>query len=265
VTTGLILAPLSAPPLELYEYPLIIAVGILSGFINTVAGGGSLITLPLLIFLFDLPGSVANATNRIAILAQSSLATAGFRSKGIKLPTPYIYYLAGAAVAGGFIGANLAIAISDQLFNRILAVIMIVVVILTVRNGNRNVVIGNENLSLPARIFGVFAFLFIGMYGGFLQAGIGFVIIALFNGFHRFSLTVTNFIKVFLIMLLTIVAVVVFAVAGEIRWEYGIMLAIGQGIGGWYASRWSVSKDEKWIKAVIVVMVVVMAVKLWFF
>lgn len=251
--------------MELYHYPIIIAVGILSGFINTVAGGGSLITLPLLIFLFDLPGSVANATNRIAILAQSGLATAGFRSKGVVLPTPYIYYLAVAAIIGGFIGARLAIAISDQLFNRILAVIMVVIVILTVRNGNRNIAVGNEKLSITHQVIGTIAFLLIGMYGGFLQAGIGFVIIALFNGFHHFNLIVTNYIKVFLILALTIVAVIVFAIAGEIRWQYGILLAVGQGIGGWYASRWSVAKGEIWIKRILVLMVIVMAIKLWFF
>src|SRR5690606_2204474 len=251
--------------MELYHYPIIIAVGILSGFINTVAGGGSLITLPLLIFLFDLPGSVANATNRIAILAQSGLATAGFRSKGVALPTPYIYYLAVAGIIGGFIGARLAIAISDQLFNRILAVIMVIIVVLTVRNNNQNIKVGTERLSITHQVIGAVAFVLIGIYGGFLQAGIGFVIIALFNGFHRFNLVVTNYIKVFLLLALTIVAVTVFALAGEIRWEYGILLAIGQGIGGWYSSRWSVAKGEKWIKRILVVMVIVMAIKLWFF
>lgn len=251
--------------MELYHYPIIIAVGILSGFINTLAGGGSLITLPLLIFLFDLPGSVANATNRIAVLAQSALATAGFRSKGVALPTPYIYYLTVAALIGGFLGARMAIAISDQLFNRILAVTMVVIVILTVRNGNKNIAVGNEKLSITHQIIGIIAFVLIGMYGGFLQAGIGFVIIALFNGFHHFNLVVTNYIKVFLILALTIVSVIVFALAGEIRWEYGILLAVGQGIGGWYSSRWSVTKGEKWIKRILVVMVIVMAVKLWFF
>lgn len=251
--------------MEFYHYPIIIAVGILSGFINTLAGGGSLITLPLLIFLFDLPGSVANATNRIAVLAQSGLATAGFRSKGVVLPTPYVYYLAGAAVVGGLIGANLAIAISDQLFNRILAVMMVVIVVLTVRNHNRTQAAGNENLSLTSKIIGTIAFLFIGIYGGFLQAGIGFFLIALFNGFHRFNLVVTNYIKVFLVLLLGMVSVTVFAFAGEIRWEYGILLAVGQGIGGWYSSRWSVTRGEKWVKRVLVVMVIVMAVKLWFF
>lgn len=250
--------------MELYQYPLIIAVGILSGFINTVAGGGSLITLPFLIFI-GLPGSEANATNRVAVFTQAAFATAGFQSKGIRLPVPYIYYLAASALLGGYIGAKLAVDISDQLFNRVLAVIMIVIVILTVRDKGQRKINDTENLSLKSRIAGVVAFLFVGVYGGFLQAGMGFVIIALFTALNRFNLVKTNFIKVFLTMAMSIVSLVVFAIEGEVRWEYGIMLAIGFGIGGWYASRWSASKGEKWIKVIIVVMVVVMAVKLWFF
>ena len=142
---------------------------------------------------------------------------------------------------------------------------MVVIVLLTLRNNNRTHAAGNENLSLTSKIIGTIAFLFIGIYGGFLQAGIGFFLIALFNGFHRFNLVVTNYIKVFLVLLLGMVSVTVFAFAGEIRWEYGILLAVGQGIGGWYSSRWSVTRGEKWVKRVLVVMVIVMAVKLWFF
>lgn len=250
--------------MELYQYPLIVAVGILSGFINTVAGGGSLIALPFLIFI-GLPGSEANATNRVAVFTQAAFATAGFQSKGIRLPVPYIYYLAVSAVVGGYIGAKLAVDISDQLFNRVLAVIMIVIVLLTIRDRGQGKINGAENLTVKSKIAGVIAFLFVGLYGGFLQAGMGFVIIALFTGLNRFNLVKTNFIKVFLTMLMSVVSLVVFAIEGAVRWEYGILLAIGFGIGGWYASRWSVDKGEKWIKRILLVAVIGLAIKLWFF
>lgn len=250
--------------MELYEYPLIVAVGLLSGFINTLAGGGSLITLPLLIFM-GLPGSEANATNRIAVFSQASFATAGFRSKGVKLPVPYIYYLAASAIIGGYIGAKLAVDISDQLFNRFLAVIMIVIVVMTVRDRGRRQIANGENMTPKSMIIGTIAFLFIGIYGGFLQAGMGFVIIALFTGLNKFNLVKTNFIKVLLTLLMSAVSLIVFIIDDEVRWQYGIMLAVGYGIGGWYASRWSVDRGEKWIKRVLVVAVLVLAIKLWFF
>jgi hypothetical protein len=250
--------------LELYHYPIIIVVGILSGFLNTVAGGGSLITLPILIFM-DLPSTVANGTNRVAILAQSTFATAGFRSKGMNLPIPYAYYLAGVSLVGAFLGVRLAVDITDHVFNRILAVIMVVVVLLSVREQARNKSVQEEILSLKSKVAGVLFFFFLGIYGGFLQAGIGFMIIAIVTWLHRFSLVKTNYIKVFVVMLLTVVAVIYFAIEDKIRWEYGIMLAAGQGIGGWYASRWSVEKGEKWIKRILVVSVIGLAIKLWFF
>src|SRR5690606_30554375 len=166
-----------------------------------------------------LPGSEANATNRVAVFTQASFATAGFRSKGIRLPVPYIYYLAASAAVGGYLGAKLAVDISDQLFNRVLAVIMVVIVLLTGRDRGRAQIANGENLSLKSRIVGVIAFLLVGLYGGFLQAGMGFVIIALFTGLNRFDLVKTNFIKVFLTMVMSIVSLIVFAIEGEVRWQ----------------------------------------------
>jgi uncharacterized protein len=235
-----------------------------SGFLNTVAGGGSLITLPILIFL-GLPGAVANGTNRVAVLSQSFFAVGGFRSKGIGLPVPYAYYLAAVSLSGAFIGARLAVDIADQAFNRILAVVMVIIVLVTVRDQRRTKSDGDENMTRKRQIAGIVFFFFVGIYGGFLQAGIGFMMIALMSWLHRFGMAKTNYIKVFVVMLLTVVAVIVFAMEDKIRWEYGIILAVGQGIGGWYASRWSVDKGEKWVKRILVISVVGMAIKLWFF
>lgn len=250
--------------MELYYYPIVILVGILSGFLNTVAGGGSLITLPVLIFL-GLPGTVANGTNRVAVFSQSIFALGGFHSKGMRLPVPYVYYLGLLSLAGSFIGAELAVSIADQAFNRILAVIMVIVVVLTVRDQTRAQSFTKEELGTKRKVAGAFFFFLIGIYGGFLQAGIGFMIIAIMSWLHRFGLAKINYIKVFVVMLLTTVAIIVFVMEDKIKWEYGIVLAVGQGIGGWYASRWSVDKGEKWIKRILVVSVVGMAIKLWFF
>ena len=117
-----------------WHYPLLILVGFFAGIINTMAGGGSLLTLPLLIFL-GLPSAVANGTNRIAIFMSSLSATAGFRSKGIS-NYPFNAYLGFAGLFGALIGAQIAIDIRGELFNKILAVIMIVVVLLIVFKPN---------------------------------------------------------------------------------------------------------------------------------
>jgi uncharacterized membrane protein YfcA len=246
------------------EYPIYIVVGIFTGFLNTVAGGGSLISMPILIFM-GLPGTVANGTNRVAILAQNIFAVGGFHSKGVQLPFPYTYYLSAVSLVGGLIGAWLATDISDVVFNRILAIVMIVVVLSIVFNRSSAKQGSEENLSTPRVILGCILFFFLGIYGGFLQAGIGFLVIALLTHVNNFNLVKINYIKVFAALLYTGAAVLIFALGDKIIWTIGLTLAIGQSIGAWYASRWSVGAGEKWIKRILVVSVIAMAIKLWFF
>lgn len=243
---------------------LIIVIGFISGFINTVAGGGSLITLPVLIFM-GMPGAVANGTNRVAILAQNIFAVGGFNSKGIKLPFPYSLYLGLASLVGGYLGATLAIDLDDDLFNRILAVIMILVVLSIVFESRKKKEIREERLSVKHQALGILAFFFLGIYGGFIQAGIGFLVIAVLTNINHFNLVKTNYVKVFAAIVYTGIAVLVFALEGKIMWVEGLILAVGQGFGGWYASRWSVDKGEVWIKRVMIITVSILAVRLWFF
>lgn len=243
---------------------LIIVIGFISGFLNTVAGGGSLITLPVLIFM-GMPGSVANGTNRVAILAQNIFAVGGFNSKGVKLPFPYSLYLGLASLVGGFLGATLAVDIDDALFNRILAVIMILVVLSIAFESGKKKIFREERLGVKHQVFGIIAFFFLGIYGGFIQAGIGFLVIAVLTNINHFTLVKTNYVKVFAAIVYTGVAVLIFALENKIMWVSGLILAVGQGFGGWYASRWSVDKGEVWIKRVMIVAVFGLAIKLWFF
>jgi len=246
------------------EYPIYVVVGMFTGFLNTVAGGGSLISMPILIFM-GLPGTVANGTNRVAILAQNFFAVGGFHSKGIKLPFPYTYYLSVVSLLGGLIGAWLATDISDAVFNRILAIVMVAVVLSIVFNPKTSKNAGVENMTPARQILGTVLFFFLGIYGGFLQAGIGFLVIALLTHVNNFNLIKINYIKVFAAILYTGAAVIIFAIGDKIIWSIGFALALGQAMGGWYASRWSVSAGEKWIKRILVVSVIAMAIKLWFF
>jgi uncharacterized membrane protein YfcA len=242
----------------------IILIGFIAGFLNTVAGGGSLISLPILIFL-GLPGSVANATSRVAILAQNVFAVTGFNSKGIKLPMPYSIYLGLASLLGGLIGAKLAVDIRDALFNRILAVIMMLVVLSIALEKRKTPQQQAERLSFKHQALGIVAFVFLGIYGGFIQAGIGFLVIAALTNINHLSLVKTNYVKVFAAIVYTGVSVLVFTLEDKIVWTTGLVLAIGQGFGGWYASRWSVEKGDMWIKRIMVVTVIGLAIKLWFF
>lgn len=246
------------------EFLLYIFIGALAGFLNTVAGGGTLITLPVLIFM-GLPASVANATARVGILTQNFFAVGGFHSKGVKLPFPYTIYLCAASLVGGYLGARMAAHVSDDLFNKIIAVIMVLVVVSIVLEKKKNPLAIEELMSGKRQMLGFLGFLALGVYGGFIQAGIGFLVIALMTHLHHFNLVKTNYIKVFAAIAYTGVAVATFAFAGKIVWQTGLMLAVGHGLGAWYASRWSVDAGEKWIKRILVVAVIILAVRLWFF
>ena len=115
---------------DLLQYGLLILVGMMAGVINTLAGGGSLLTLPVLIFM-GLPPNVANATNRIGIAFQALIGTVGYRSKGVS-NFPFNIYLGISALMGSLIGAQIAVDIKGETFNKVLAVIMIIVVAIIV-------------------------------------------------------------------------------------------------------------------------------------
>ena len=248
--------------LEIYEYPLIVVVGFLAAFLNTIGGGGSLFSVPILTFI-GLPITIANATSRVALLFQNIFAVGGFRSKGVELPWPYSLYLGLASLGGGLIGSLIASRVSDAIFTKIFVVVMVLAVVLIIYDPFKAK--GEERLSVKSQVIGSICFFFIGIYGGFVQAGIGFLVIAVLSLVNNLNLVKSNYVKVFAAIVYTAVSVAVFAWQGKIVWQIGFVLAIGHALGGWYASRWSVKAGEVWIKRIMIVSIIGMAVKLWFF
>ena len=248
---------------EWYHYPLLVGVGFVVGFINTVAGGGSLISLPILIFL-GLPPSVANGTNRIAIVIQNATGIAGFKSKGIST-FPFNVYLGISALLGSIIGAQIAVDIKGETFNRILAIIMVAVVLIIVFKPKIKIEELQERLTGKYLWLGVIAFFFIGIYGGFINAGIGFVILLFLHYVNRMSLVRANATKVAIVFTYTLSALAVFIYNDKVLWKVGLVLAIGNAAGAWFSSRISVNRGDNYIKGFLIVMVVIMAVRLWFF
>lgn len=242
---------------------LVIAAGVVAGFLNAVAGGGSLITLPLLITM-GLPSAVANATNRVAIVGQNIFAVAGYQSKGVHA-FPYAIYLAISATIGAILGAKIAVEINDQLFNRILSIIMILIVAYLVIGTKSKALQAAERMSFKHQLLGVVLFFGVGIYGGFIQAGIGFIIIAILSGVNGFGLVKSNSAKVFVALIYTCAALVVFIIEGVINWKFGLTLAVGNAMGAWIGSRWSAAKGDVWVKRILVIAVAGLAIKLWFY
>ncbi len=248
--------------MSILEGLLLIAVGTFAGFINTVAGGGSLLTLPVLIFL-GLPSADANASNRVGILVQNIFSVAGFKSKGVAV-FPFALWVAIPAVIGAIIGSKIAVDMDEAVFNKVLAVIMLMVMGLTIFKPRVKEQL-EEQLTSKKIGLSILIFFFVGIYGGFIQAGIGFLMIAVLTSLHGFNMAKTNSIKVFVALCYTIAAVIVFVLNDKVRWQYGLTLAVGTATGGWIASRWSAGKSDRLIRMILLVMVLALSIKLWFF
>ncbi|MFN2339797.1 MAG: sulfite exporter TauE/SafE family protein [Halanaerobium sp.] len=248
--------------MSLTKILLILAAGVSAGFINTMAGGGSLITLPLLIFL-GLPAAVANGTNRVALLVENLTAVINFRDKGY-FDYKFALLLAGPAVIGSLIGAQIAISISEQLFNQILAVIMFIMLILILWNPAKNIKISKGNRDQKRKLISSFVFFLIGIYGGFMQAGVGIIIIAALSLLTGFSLVKINSLKVFIVAFYILSSLSIFIFNGKINWGIALLLALGNGTGSWLASTLAVEKGEKLVKAILTIVVIIMALYLFY-
>lgn len=248
--------------LEWYHYLLLIAVGFAVGFINTVAGGGSLLSLPTLIFL-GLPAAVANGTNRVAIVIQTALATGGFKSKGVST-YPFNVYLGISAFLGSILGAYIAVDIKGETFNRILAIVMLAVVLIIVFKPKMHMEDMQERLTGKYLWVSLIVFFFFGIYGGFINAGLGFLMMFFMHYYNRMNLVRVNATKVAVVFIYMLSALAVFAFHDKVNWKLGFILAIGNGSGAWVASRFSVKKGDGFIKTFLVVVVTLMAIKLWF-
>jgi uncharacterized membrane protein YfcA len=241
----------------------LVVAGFVAGFINTIAGGGSLITLPVLIFL-GLPPSIANGTNRIGIFLQTFTGAVGYRTKDVKT-FPFSIYCGISALVGSVIGAQIAIDIKGETFNRILAAVMIVVVLLIVFKPKVSIESLMERTTGKHLWISVIIFFFLGIYGGFLNAGIGIIVLLFLTYFNRMSLIKANATKVTIACIYTFAAIVMFVLNDKINWTYGIFLAIGNMIGAWISSRWAVKQGDKTVRIFLIVVVSAMAIRLWFF
>ncbi|MCK4555917.1 MAG: sulfite exporter TauE/SafE family protein [Candidatus Aminicenantes bacterium] len=244
---------------ELLKLLLLFSAGSIAGFINVMAGGGSTITLPILILL-GLDPSLANGTNRMGILAQTFSAVVSFRQEkyhDFKLSLKLTAFTLPGAIAG----AVLATRISDVLFQRILAYVLIGVTIsMFLRKTNQAKLGEHSSQKTSWLIYPVMVA--IGFYGGFMQVGVGFAFMVSLFHLMRLDLIRVNMHKVFIIFIYTIPAFIVFLITGNVEWKFGLTLALGMAFGAWWAAKIAVKKGEKIIRIVLVVVILWMALKL---
>ncbi len=243
--------------MDTWILPLLAVAGVAVGFLNVTAGGGSLISMPLLIF-FGLEPAMANGTNRVAILIQNITAVSSFKNLGYA-EWRLSLGLALCTIPGAVAGAFAAIVVDPELFKRILGIVLVASVILILRKKSLS---GNEGERKAHPLQAHLAMVAVGFYGGFIQAGVGFIIMPVLYGLLNLDLVRVNMHKVFIIGIYTIPALIVFAAKGQVWWVGGAALAVGNAFGAWIATRVTVSRGEKVIRVVFIASAITMGIKL---
>ena len=257
------------------ELVLVAIVGLVAGAVNTVAGGGSLLTLPVLIVL-GLPAHVANGTNRVGVALQSASSTWAFhKTNGLE------WKLAARLVIpssiGALVGAFVSLDLDEALFKKIIGVVMVLVLAIMLlepkkwlakrakakREASEQAVERAEGAGPTVPIWlQMVIFAGIGFYGGFLQAGVGFFLLAGLNLASDLDLVKANAVKVVLVLAYTLLAIPVFAWHGQIDWLAGGALAAGSFAGGWVGTKMTVSWGPTFVKIVLVLVVSISATRL---
>ena len=258
------------------QYLLAILAGIVAGIINTLAGSGSAVTLPMLVFL-GLDPTAANATNRIGVILQNVVGITAFaRSGRLRLrstdsasPLPenvldanslnYGLRLSLAGMPGAIVGAYVATLLDKEAMNLAIGAMLLVVLATIFFNPTKWLRERTEAREGGPDILALALFFAIGVYGGFIQAGVGvFLVTALVLGLG-YTIVHANAVKLIFVLALNIVAFAVFLISPlEIDWGIGALMAVGQSIGAWAAVRFAVSvKDaNRWVRYLLIVVVI---------
>jgi uncharacterized protein len=235
----------------------LIVSGVFVGFINTLAGGGTIISLSIFMFL-GLPAGIANGTNRVAVILQNITSVTEFRRKKV-LDFKKANKLAIPTMIGAIVGAQIASDINEAIFRKAVGVVMIVMMYFILTKPSQWLKGTDMLMEKPVSWLQVVIFFAIGVYGGFVQVGVGYFILAGVVLGAGYDLVKANAIKVWIVLLYTPLALVVFILNDQVNWEYGLVHAIGNIIGAFIASRFAVSWGAGFVRWVVIVVIVIFA------
>ncbi|HRY32526.1 MAG TPA: sulfite exporter TauE/SafE family protein [Bacteroidales bacterium] len=231
----------------------LICSGLMVGFINTLAGGGTIISLSLFMFL-GMDPVMANGTNRLAVLFQTTTSSFGFRRHRL-LDLKRASRLGIPVAAGSLLGTWIAIDISPRVFELILAISMVFMMSFLVFRPNRWLK-GMESLTLKKISPGLyFLFFIIGIYGGLIYVGVGYYLLAAIVLGAGYDLLRANAVKVWIVLLYVPFNLVIFMVYGQVDYRYGLVHAIGNIIGAWLATRFAVNWGVNFVRWVLILVI----------
>ena len=250
--------------LSWYQYVIAIVGGAFAGMLNTLAGNGSAVTLTILTEVLLLPGNLANGTNRVGVLIQSIASTSAFYRNGkLNLKAGWFYII--PVVIGAVGGILLANWVSNEQFRQVYRFLMLAMLLLVLTRPSRWLSKGQEAEG-QKHWYLVPVFVLLGVYGGFIQMGMGVFFLAAMVLGAQYNIIMANGIKLFVIGLYTLGALFVFWWNGLVDWRIGALLAVGQASGGWLTAHYATKYEgtEIWAYRVLVVVIILAVGKLFY-
>ncbi len=245
--------------MEWYIYFAVIFVGFIAGFINTLAGSGSLLTLPMLMFL-GLPANIANGTNRIAILLQNIVGVSTFKKQKV-FEFKEGYRLAIPAVLGSVIGAQIAVGFNEELMRKTIGGLLLFMFFIILYKPDKWIKGQVGKIIGKPTILQMVIFFFIGIYGGFIQAGVGFFLLAGLVLGSGVDLIKANALKIFIILIYTIFALTIFMINHQVNYKMGLILAVGNMAGAFIAAKFAVNWGVKFVRYILLIVIIFASVK----
>lgn len=243
--------------MQWYVYLFAILAGALAGVINTLAGSGSLVTLPMLVFL-GLPADVANGTNRVGVLLQNVVGISIFRRSGSFEPTVSKWLIV-ASIAGALLGAWIATVLDKSAMEIAIGIVMVLMLVVLILKPKRWLREQSEATTGRPGWGQLVLFFGIGIYGGFIQAGVGVLLLSALVLVSGYTLNHANMIKLVIVLLMALIAIPLFMLNGQIDWGLGALMAVGQGLGAWLAASFAtrVPNANVWVRRLLIVIVLI--------
>ncbi len=246
---------------DFLTYPLVFVAAMVAGVMNVLAGSGSLLTLPALVFL-GLPSPVANGTNRVGNLVQCVVGVEIFRREGRLAIAESGWYL-GPAVLGAGVGAWVATLLNAEQMDLAIGVVMVAMLGVLLVDPKRWLRPESDLVDGRPPWWILVVFFVVGAYGGFIQAGVGVMLLAALVLGAGYEIVEANGVKMFIALVFTAGALLIFVFDDKVDWVYGGFMAVGQALGAWIGARFAVDSERAgvWIRRLLIVVVIVSAVK----
>jgi len=240
--------------------------GFFAGILNAFAGFGSIITLAIYMDVLGVAGHLANATNRVNVLASSSVSAYTFHKNG-KLELVTGKWIIVAVFLGAMVGVFMATQIDAEGFKQAFKYLLIPIFLVLLINPKKFITPDTESTIASPWITMPLYFL-MGIYAGFIQAGFGVIFLMVAVMMSKYNLITGNGLKIAIVAIYTTVIVIVFQLNGMIIWKAGLALAAGQAVGGFVAARnmtkmQGANKYAYWILLAIVGAVIIKNFEVW--